>query len=152
MVVTALSSASDLAAADRLECAQLTTLMDDPRRCDVNVAALSGLSPAQQTALKAIYAPTRSGSTTIFGAQPVGGEGEAVGWPLWITGMPPRKRLIWHGWADPALSALDTIKYFDAWVESGKAPDRIYKGTGSTDEAENFECREPTKTSSSRDF
>jgi feruloyl esterase len=117
------------------------------------------------------------------------------------------KLLIWHGWADAGLSALATIKYYDAvkardpkvdeyarmflmpgalhcaggagpdkadwvaaidaWVDGGKAPERIvarkvangvttrtrplcaypqravYKGSGSTDEAENFVCRQP---------
>jgi len=117
------------------------------------------------------------------------------------------KLLIWHGWADAGLSALATIKYYDAvkardpkvdeyarmflmpgvlhcaggagpdkadwvtaidaWVDGGQAPERIiarkisngetkrtrplcpypqravYKGNGSTDEAENFVCRRP---------
>src|SRR2546427_4979961 len=117
------------------------------------------------------------------------------------------KLLLYHGWADAGLSALGTIKYYDAakardpkvdeyarmfmmpgvlhcaggagpdkvdwpaaidaWVDGGKAPDRIvarkvlngetkrtrplcaypqravYKGSGSTDEAENFICRQP---------
>ena len=117
------------------------------------------------------------------------------------------KLLLWHGWADAGLSALGTIKYYDAvtardptvddyvrlflmpgvlhcaggagpdktdwvsaldaWVDGGKAPERIiarkvvngattrtrplcaypqravYTGSGSTDEAENFVCRRP---------
>ncbi len=246
-------------------------VMEDPRQCKVDVAALTGLSAAQQTALNAIYAPTRAAEETIFAAQPFGGEGEPMGWPLWITGAPPKpgqpqvpslrfifgtqlfkylvfndpdwdytkydlstwkadtkrtasflnatnpdldafkakghKLLLWHGWSDAALSALATIEYdedvkardpkaddyallfmapgvahcsggagpdsvdwvaaLDAWVESGKAPEHIvarkvskgatirtrplcpypqravYRGTGSTDEAENFVCRQP---------
>jgi hypothetical protein len=246
-------------------------VMDDPRQCKVDVATLTGLSAAQQAALKTIYAPTRAGSETVFPGQPVGGEGELVGWPLWISGAPPRpgqppspslrfafgtqlfkylvfsdsewdytkydlstwkvdtkrtasflnatspdldafkskghKLLLWHGWADAGLSALGTIKYYDdvkardpkvddyirmfmmpgvlhcgggagpdkadwaaaidAWVDGGKPPERIvarkvangetkrtrplcpypqraiYKGSGSTDEAENFVCRQP---------
>lgn len=246
-------------------------VIDDPRQCKVDAAALSGLSAEQIAALNKIYAPTHAGSETIFPGQPFGGEGEIVGWPLWITGPPPRpgqpqgpslrfafgtqffkyfvfgdpqwdyrkydlstwrsdtkrvasllnatspdlgqfkakgrKLLLWHGWADPALSALGTIKYFDevkardrnadsyvrlfmlpgvlhcasgagpdrvewvaaldAWVADGKAPERIiarkivngttvrtrplcryperaiYKGSGSTDDAESFVCRQP---------
>lgn len=246
-------------------------VMEDPRECRLDVTKLKGLSAAQQNALSAIYAPTRGGRDMIFPAQPFGGEGELVGWPLWITGAPPKpgqpqapslrfmfgtqlfkylvfndpdwdytkydlstwksdttrtasflnatnpdldpfrskghKLLLWHGWSDAALSALGTIKYYeeikardskadddvllfmmpgvahcsggagpdsvdwvaaiDAWVESGKAPERIvarkvskgatlrtrplcpypqravYKGSGNTDEAESFVCRQP---------
>jgi len=246
-------------------------VMDDPRQCTVDAATLTGLSAAQRTALKTIYAPTRVGGETIFPGQPFGGEGELAGWPVWISGAPPRpgqqqapslrlafgtqffkylafsdpewdytkydlstwksdtaraasflnatnpdldafkskghKLLIWHGWADAGLSALATIKYYDAvkardpkvdeyarmflmpgvlhcaggagpdkadwvtaidaWVDGGQAPERIiarkisngetkrtrplcpypqravYKGNGSTDEAENFVCRRP---------
>jgi feruloyl esterase len=117
------------------------------------------------------------------------------------------KLLLWHGWSDPALTALGSIRYYeqvqardpnagdyfrmfmmpgvlhcgggpgpdnadwaaaiDAWADGGKAPERIvarkvssgattrtrplcaypqraaYKGSGSTDEAENFVCRQP---------
>jgi hypothetical protein len=115
------------------------------------------------------------------------------------------KLILWHGWSDPALTALGSIRYFDQvkardaksgdyfrmflmpgvlhcsggpgpdsadwtaaivdWVENGKAPERVvakkmssgsvtrtrplcaypqkavYKGTGSTDEADSFACR-----------
>jgi len=115
------------------------------------------------------------------------------------------KLLLWHGWSDPALTALGSIRYYeqvesrdaqvrdyfrmfmmpgvlhcaggpgpdnadwaaaiDAWVDAGKAPERViarkvvngavtrtrplcvypqravYKGSGSTDEAESFVCR-----------
>ena len=61
-------------------------VMDDPRQCKVDVSALTGLSAAQVTALKAIYAPTRAGSETVFPGQPFGGEGEVAGWPAWISG------------------------------------------------------------------
>ena len=61
-------------------------VMEDPRQCKVDVSTLTGLSAAQMTALKAIYAPTRAGGETVFPAQPFGGEGEAAGWPAWITG------------------------------------------------------------------
>ena len=65
-------------------------VMEDPRRCTVNVSALTGLTAAQQAALKTIYAPTRAGSETVFPGQPFGGEGEAAGWPAWISGAAPR--------------------------------------------------------------
>jgi feruloyl esterase len=65
-------------------------VLDDPRQCTVDTATLTGLSAAQQTALKAIYAPTRIGGETIFPGQPFGGEGEMPGWPVWISGAPPR--------------------------------------------------------------
>jgi feruloyl esterase len=61
-------------------------VMEDPRQCKVDVSTLTGLTPAQMTALKAIYAPTRAGSEIVFPAQPFGGEGELAGWPAWITG------------------------------------------------------------------
>ena len=117
------------------------------------------------------------------------------------------KLILWHGWADAALTALASIDYFEAaesrdaavrdyfrlymvpgffhcaggpgpdrvdwidaienWVERDEAPKRltayrvaddkvdmtrplcvfpqraVYKGSGSTDEAANFECRDP---------
>src|SRR5262249_46601220 len=65
-------------------------LLEDPRRCKVDVATLAGLTDAQRTALKAIYGETRSGGEVIYPAQPFGGEGEAAGWPAWITGVSPQ--------------------------------------------------------------
>jgi hypothetical protein len=118
------------------------------------------------------------------------------------------KLLIWHGWSDPALTALASVNYhdqvlardpnardyfrmfmlpgvlhcgggpgpdtadwasvIDTWVEKGQAPDRViarkvaaggavsrtrplcvypqravYSGSGSTDAAESFVCRQP---------
>jgi hypothetical protein len=121
------------------------------------------------------------------------------------------KLLLWHGWSDPALTALASVDYFDRvqardpkagdyfrmfmmpgvlhcaggpgpdtvdwataideWVEKGKAPERliaekrtglganatvartrplcpypqraVYSGTGSSDDAANFVCRQP---------
>ena len=118
------------------------------------------------------------------------------------------KLILWHGWSDPALNPLETIKYYEQvlaknpdareyvrlfmepgvlhcfggngpsiapwlatitkWVETGVAPDQVtatkldstgkvvlarplcaypkrafYKGSGSTNEANNFVCREP---------
>ena len=245
-------------------------LMEDPRACKVDLAALTGLTDAQRTAMKTIYAETRNKDGVIYPAQPFGGEGEVAGWAAWITGVNPlllnaqkapsarfafgtqmfkylilndpsfdysryepsnykketalaatflnatdpnldafkskgHKLLLWHGWSDPALTALGSIRYYeqvesrdaqvrdyfrmfmmpgvlhcaggpgpdnadwaaaiDAWVDAGKAPERViarkvangavtrtrplcvypqravYKGTGSTDEAESFVCR-----------
>lgn len=65
-------------------------VMEDPRQCKVDVSTITGLSAAQQAALKTIYAPTRAGNETVFPGQPFGGEGEAAGWPLWISGAAAR--------------------------------------------------------------
>jgi Tannase and feruloyl esterase len=75
-------------------------VMEDPRQCKVDVSTLTGLTPAQVTALKAIYAPTRAGNETVFPAQPFGGEGELAGWPAWITGS-----------ARPGQAAAPTARY-----------------------------------------
>jgi len=153
-------------------------LMEDPRLCKVDIASLTGLTEAQRNALKTIYGETRNKDGVIYPAQPVGGEGEAAGWPAWIVGINPqmiasqkapslrfafgtemfknfvfgdpswdysryelsnfkkdtamaatylnatnpnldafktkgRKLLIWHGWSDPALTALGSVKYYD---------------------------------------
>jgi feruloyl esterase len=61
-------------------------LLADPRRCNIDVAGLAGLSDGQRAALKKIYTETSGKDGTIYPAQPVGGEGESVGWPTWITG------------------------------------------------------------------
>jgi feruloyl esterase len=251
-------------------------VMEDPRACKVDVAALTGVTDAQRATLKAIYGETRNKDGVIYPAQPFGGEGQSGGWPAWITGVNPQmmsaqkapslrfafgtemfkylvfndpsfdytrydlstfkkdtalastvlnatdpnldafksrggKLLLWHGWSDPALTALASVKYFDQvqardakageyfrmfmmpgvlhsaggtgpdsvdwaaaiddWVEKGKAPDRliaqkrsgfgpaatvsrsrplcaypqraVYSGSGSTDDAANFTCRQP---------
>jgi len=65
-------------------------VMEDPRRCKVDVSTITGLSAAQTAALKTIYAPTHAGSETVFPGQPFGGEGEMAGWPTWISGAPAR--------------------------------------------------------------
>jgi pimeloyl-ACP methyl ester carboxylesterase len=61
-------------------------VMEDPRQCKVDVSTLTGLTAEQRAALKTIYAPTRAGSETVFPGQPFGGEGDAAGWPAWISG------------------------------------------------------------------
>ena len=61
-------------------------LLEDPRRCNVDVAGLAGLSNRQRAALRKIYAETSGKEGAIYPARPVGGEGEVDGWPAWITG------------------------------------------------------------------
>jgi len=166
-------------------------LIEDPRACKVDVAALTGVTEPQRALLKAIYGDTRNKDGVIYPAQPVGGEGEAGGWPLWITGVNPAmmatpqkspslrygfgtdlfkyfvfndpafdythydlstfkkdtalaatfmnatdpnldafkarggKLLLWHGWSDPALTALGSIKYYDQ-VQARDASVRDY--------------------------
>jgi feruloyl esterase len=245
-------------------------LMEDPRRCKVDVATLTGLTDAQKTALRKIYAETTNREGLISPGQPFGGEGQPQGWQTWITGANSQlseqgpslrfafgtqffkylvfndpswdysrydlsswrkdtkfaasymnatspdleafkarghKLVLWHGWSDPALTALASIRYYEQvqardpkvhdffrlfmapgvlhcgggpgpdtadwsgtiadWIENGKAPDRVvarklvngavvlsrplcaypqhaqYKGSGSTDEADNFTCVQP---------
>jgi len=61
-------------------------LLEDPRRCNIDVSGLAGLSEGQRAALKKIYAETSGTEGGIYPAQSVGGEGEVAGWPTWITG------------------------------------------------------------------
>ncbi len=151
-------------------------VMDDPRRCPIDPAALTGLTDAQQRVIRAIYSETAANGRSIYPAQPVGGEGQRGGWPGWIVGTQPapvpqgpslrfafgtqffkyfvfgdpewdythydvgrartdakiaagllnatnpdldafkskgRKLIVWHGWADPALTPLATVKYHE---------------------------------------
>ena len=151
-------------------------LLEDPRRCNIDIAGLTGLSDGQRAALKQIYAETPGKDGATYPAQPVGGEGEVAGWPEWITGGGPQvipqgpslrfgfgtqffkflvfndpswdyshydvanarrdakltatfmnatnpdldafkakggKLIVWHGWSDPALTALGSIKYYE---------------------------------------
>ena len=64
-------------------------LMEDPRQCKVDVAALTGLTDAQRNVLKTIYGETKNKDGVIYPAQPFGGEGDAAGWPTWIVGVSP---------------------------------------------------------------
>ena len=70
-------------------------LMEDPRRCTVDVSTLTGLSEQQTKALAAIYGEKKlPDGSVIYPAQPVGGEGDAaLGWPLWINGVNPMLQL-----------------------------------------------------------
>jgi pimeloyl-ACP methyl ester carboxylesterase len=61
-------------------------VMEDPRRCKLDIAKLTGVTDAQRAALKTIYSETRNTEGALFPAQPFGGEGETGGWPSWITG------------------------------------------------------------------
>jgi hypothetical protein len=153
-------------------------VIDDPRRCPINVDEISSVTDVQRAALKKIYGPTRSRDGEIYPGQPVGGEGEVAGWPLWITGVNQglltaqnapslrfafgtelfkyiiygdpawdyshydfstwkkdtalaasflnatnpdleafkskgHKLILWHGWADAALTPLGSIRYYD---------------------------------------
>jgi pimeloyl-ACP methyl ester carboxylesterase len=154
-------------------------VMEDPRRCTVEVSALTGLSDAQKKALAVIYGEKKLPDGPIYPAQPFGGEGDAMGgWPMWIASVNPMlmtglkipslrygfgteflknfvyndptwnyltydfanyrrdsalagsmlnatdpnlaafkarggKLVMWHGWSDPALSALATTKYYE---------------------------------------
>lgn len=67
--------------------------MDDPRVCKVDIAALP-ISDGQKAALKKIYAPTTNKDGEIFSGQPYGGESEAAGWPLWISGGSPQAAML----------------------------------------------------------
>jgi feruloyl esterase len=79
-------SAQILAACDALDGVK-DGVMEDPRRCKVDVGALTGLTDAQKTALKKIYAETRAkDGSVLYPGQPFGGEGELQGWPAWISG------------------------------------------------------------------
>jgi feruloyl esterase len=150
-------------------------VIDDPRQCAFDINTLS-LSDAQKNALKVIYAPTVNRDGELYPGQPFGGEGQAGGWPQWITGTKPTpsgqapslrfafgtgigkylvfndpnwdyatydltnwkkdsalaatflnatnpdlsafnkrggKLILWHGWADPALTPLASIRYHE---------------------------------------
>jgi feruloyl esterase len=168
-------------------------LIDDPRSCKVDVAAMTGLTDPQRSALKKVYAETTGPAEVLYPGQPVGGEGEGgegepAGWAAWIVGGGPQrapqgpslrfvfgtqffkylvfgdpswdytqydvshsrkdarlagtflnatdpdlgpfkakghKLIVWHGWSDPALSALGTIKYYDQ-VQSRDSGARDY--------------------------
>ena len=163
-------------------------LIDDPRSCKIDVAALTGLTDPQRSALKKVYAETTGQAEVLYPGQPVGGEGEPGGWAAWIVGGGPQrapqgpslrfafgtqffkylvfgdpswdytqydvsharkdarlagtflnatdpdlgafkakghKLIVWHGWSDPALSALGTIKYYDQ-VQSRDSGARDY--------------------------
>ena len=65
-------------------------LMEDPRPCKVDVAALTGLTDAQRNVLKTIYGETKNKDGVIYPAQPFGGEGERPAGRTWIIGVNPQ--------------------------------------------------------------
>ncbi len=164
-------------------------VMEDPRRCTVDVSTLAGLTDAQRTALRTIYGATAAKGAVIYSAQPFGSEGEAAGWPAWITGGGPaspqgpslrfafgtqffkyfvfgdpnweyvrydvanarhdarlvgtflnatnpnldafkakgRKLILWHGWSDPALTALASVAYYEQVKARDSAVDDYFR-------------------------
>jgi len=163
-------------------------VMEDPRRCQVDLESLTGLSGVQHATLEKLYAETRGSDGLIYPAQPFGGEGAPGGWGTWIAGaVSPQssranslrrifgteffkyfvfgdpswdytkyhvsnapkdarlagtflnatnpdldafkakghKLVMWHGWSDPALSALASIDYYER-VQTRDATIRDY--------------------------
>jgi feruloyl esterase len=163
-------------------------VMEDPRRCQVDLQSLTGLSGVQHVTLEKLYAETRGSDGLIYPAQPFGGEGAPGGWGTWIAGaVSPQssranslrrifgteffkyfvfgdpswdytkyhvsnapkdarlagtflnatnpdldafkakghKLVMWHGWSDPALSALASIDYYER-VQTRDATIRDY--------------------------
>ena len=159
-------------------------VMEDPRRCTVDPGTLTGLTDPQRTVLKRIYSETAARGTSIYPAQPVGGEGQDGGWGAWITGSPQppvangpslrfafgtqffkyfvfndpnwdytryeianaltdakragqilnatnadlsafkakgKKLIVWHGWSDPALTALAMVRYHEQVLQRDAA-------------------------------
>ena len=173
-------------------------VLEDPGACNFKLAAIPPcpdgkagadcLTKAQRAAVAVIYGPVTDKDGVIYPGQPYGGEGQAAGWPAWITGagvlMPVSgstkaptvqwafgteifkylvfgdstwnyarydlskaradlanaatyynavnvdlspfaarggKLIIWHGWSDPALNALASIRYFQKARARSKA-------------------------------
>lgn len=90
-------------------------LMEDPRRCTIDVSALTGLSARQQRALATIYGEKKlPDGTVIYPAQPIGGEGDAAaGWPLWINGVNPMLQLAYRA---PSLRFGFGTQFFKNFV------------------------------------
>ncbi len=245
--------------------------MTDPLACDMDIAAIPGLTDEQRRAAEVIYGGARVGGRPVYPGFPFGGEAAAGGWQRWITGgarggpgIPnlhyafgtemhkyiifddPEfdystfpfddhdvweeqvrraakllnaadtdlsafrtgggKLILWNGWSDPAIPATGTIRYYEgvaagdqdvddylrmfmmpgvlhcgggpgpdqvdwidairAWVEEGRAPERlvatrmnqgevemqrplcpwpkqaVYNGSGDPKREESFECEE----------
>jgi len=96
-------------------------LLEDPRRCNVDIAGLAGLSDGQRAALRKIYAETSGKGGATYPARPVGGEGEVDSWPAWITGgsrhATPRPQV----WASQWLRTSSSSSWFHdpSWDYSG---------------------------------
>ena len=71
-------------------------VLDDPGACTFKLAAIPPcaedkagtdcLTKAQRAAVAVIYGPVTDKGGVIYPGQPFGGEGQAAGWPAWITG------------------------------------------------------------------
>jgi hypothetical protein len=86
MVATAaVLNAPTLDATERPECAQLTTL----QLPDVKVTEAVAVPASAKGPITVAHCRVAGVIGTEI-KQPFGGEGELVGWPLWITGAPPK--------------------------------------------------------------
>ena len=99
-------------------------LMEDPRRCTIDVASLTGLDDRQKKALAVIYGEKKlPDGSVIYPAQPVGGEGDTVGgWPLWINGVNP---MLMMGLKIPSLRYGFGTEFFKNFVFNDPAWDYL---------------------------
>ncbi|HZR25619.1 MAG TPA: tannase/feruloyl esterase family alpha/beta hydrolase [Vicinamibacterales bacterium] len=81
-------------------------VMEDPRKCKVDINALTGLSDAQKTALKKIYGEVRTKEGVLYPGQPFGGEDQQAGWPTWVSGGGPLPGSLRYGFG------TELFKYF----------------------------------------
>lgn len=97
-------------------------LMEDPRRCTVDVSTLTGLTAQQAKALAVIYGEKKlPDGSVIYPPQPVGGEGDTVGgWPLWINGVNPMLMLAYKA---PSLRFGFGTEFFKNFVYNDPAWD-----------------------------
>jgi pimeloyl-ACP methyl ester carboxylesterase len=97
-------------------------LMEDPRRCTVDVSTLTGLTDPQKTALSVIYGEKKlPDGSVIYPPQPVGGEGDTVGgWPLWINGINP---MLMVAYKSPSLRFGFGTEFFKNFVFNDPAWD-----------------------------
>jgi feruloyl esterase len=111
-----------LAQCDRVDGVQ-DGLMTDPRRCTFNLASIptcgSGaevncLTDRQRRALTSIYSPLRDDAGEIYPGRPFGGEGDLLGWPAWLTGIPEGiPGVIAPGLPPPLVAyGLEFFRYF----------------------------------------
>lgn len=71
-------------------------VLDNPAACHFELATIPAcaedkagadcLTKAQRAAVAVIYSPVTDKDGVIYPGQPFGGEGQAAGWPAWITG------------------------------------------------------------------
>ena len=134
-------------------------IMTNPLECDIDLAAMPGLTADQRRAAEVIY-----------GGAHVGGRHKTAGGRL----------ILWTGWSDAAIPATGTIRYFEGVAAGddevddylrmfmlpgvlhcggGPGPDQVdmqrpvcawpaeavYKGSGDPKREENFECEEPRR-------